>query len=53
MSKGHAKVRLILLPFAIVIWGFGWFLSLFGEKKSRKASISISQSPDRPVTKIL
>jgi hypothetical protein len=42
VAKEKAKIRIIFLPFAIVFWGLGWFLSSVGEKKSKKESVSFS-----------
>jgi hypothetical protein len=42
VAKEKAKIRIIFLPFAIVFWGLGWFLSSVGEKKSKKERISFS-----------
>jgi len=44
VAKEKAKIRIIFLPFAIVFWGLGWFLSSVGEKKSKKPSVSFSYS---------
>jgi hypothetical protein len=42
VAKEKAKIRIIFLPFAIVFWGLGWFLSSVGEKKSKKERTSFS-----------
>jgi len=44
VAKEKAKIRIIFLPFAIALWGLGWFLRYVGEKKSKKASVSFSHS---------
>jgi hypothetical protein len=39
MAKANRKLRIVFMPFLVVIWTFGWLLSSLGLKVQRQNNI--------------